>query len=64
MADKMKIPTQRAHKQSMGTARGARGVRLTDVQKVLISNGGVAHSVLRGRGRKFAPAPKRRPKED
>lgn len=76
MADKMKIPTQRKHKQS--AARHGAGGRayyptvdmhgkevnvrgLSPLDKILISNGGAAHATLRGRGTRFAtPIKKRR----
>lgn len=60
MADKMKIPNQRQHKESKGGGRGSKKAHLSDLDKILISNGGMAHSMLRGRGSRFAPPIKRR----
>lgn len=37
----------RAHKESGGGGRGARRTRLTDLEKILIANGGMGHRVLR-----------------
>jgi hypothetical protein len=60
MPDKMKIPNQRKHKESQGRAKGAKKTHLTELEKILISNGGMAHSLLRGRGTRFAPTIKKR----
>lgn len=38
-----KKPKSREHKESKGSARGARKVRLTPIQKILLVNGGIAH---------------------
>lgn len=52
----------RASKTSQHTARGARRTRLTELQKILIGNGGMGHTVLRRRG--HMTRAKRRPLED
>jgi hypothetical protein len=101
MADKMKIPAQRAHKESKGEHGSGRrathpvvgeeklynfpadhykteenrkkyrkqvGTKpvvinrrgLSELDKILISNGGLAHPILRGRGSRFVTPMKKR----
>lgn len=62
MAVKETKPNQRAHKESKGSGRGSRRTQLSMIDKILISNGGMAHQYLRGTGDRFrfSTAPKRR----
>lgn len=52
----------RAHKESKGSARGSKPIALTDLQKVLLVNGGMAHQYLRTNKERFrfSKPPKRR----
>lgn len=67
MAEKQKSAQRsRAHKESKHTGRGARPFPnggMNEVQKILISNGGMAHSRLRRGKATIGATPKRRPKE-
>lgn len=57
MTEKQKSAQKsRGHKESKGTARGARPVRLTDLQKILLVNGGMGHSRLRSNKSALRPA--------
>lgn len=53
MPTKEKKPPTRASKESKGTARGARPVRLTELQKALM-NGGICHHNRNGKSRRPA----------
>jgi hypothetical protein len=71
MPDKQKSAQKsRSSKTSSGTARGSKPIRLTDLQKILLVNGGSAHRYLRqgklrmtapgvGRGRKLSSKARR-----
>jgi hypothetical protein len=39
----------RGHKESNGSARGSRPIRLTELQKVLLVTGGLGHRLRSGR---------------
>lgn len=50
--------SKREHKESKGTARGSKPIYLTELQKVLLANGGMAHHLRKGQHRKEADATK------
>lgn len=52
MGEKQKMSKkQRAHKESQHTGRGAKPVRLDELQKILLVNGGMAHHLRPGKKR-------------
>lgn len=63
MAVKEKTPKKREHKESKASGRGSKKTHLTELQKILISKGGMAHSRLRGSG-KAVNSPRRRVSAD
>jgi hypothetical protein len=66
MPDKQKnAKKSRTSKTSAHSGVGSKPIRLTELQKILICNGGMAHSYLRGNAkRQLGGVPKRFPKED
>jgi hypothetical protein len=55
MTTKEKKPKSREHKESKGQHGSGRKTHLTELQKVLISNGGLAHRLRSNRSLLAAP---------